>query len=296
MLTIAYIGNGKSTNRYHLPFAQTRADFRVKTIYSRGASVWPRVDGVGYVNDLNAVWDDPEIDLVVVCTHTDTHAQFAREALARGKHVLVEKPFTLTPEEARELFALAERRGLFLACYQNRRFDSDFLTTQMVVASGVLGDLLEVEMHYDYYRPEVPTHRVPEFSVASSFLYGHGVHTVDQVLSWFGHPGRGALRRRQLPRVGADERLLRPGSVLWAAEGVGEVQLLPGQGPAQLCRVRDEGDVRQAHQGPAGGAPQGLLPSRPARLRGGPARALRHPDLLRRPGGLPRGEGGLRGR
>ena len=45
--------------RYHLPFAQTRADFRVKTIYSRGASAWPRVDGVGYVNDLTAVWDDP---------------------------------------------------------------------------------------------------------------------------------------------------------------------------------------------------------------------------------------------
>jgi predicted dehydrogenase len=199
MLTIAYIGNGKSANRYHLPFVLTRAEsFRVKSIYSRSSPVWPRLEGVEYVDDISRVWDDPEVDLVVVCTHTDSHAQFAREALARGKHVLVEKPFTQTPEEARELFALAERRGLLLQCYQNRRFDSDFLTTQKVVASGVLGDLLEVEMHYDYYRPEVPTHQVPEFSVGWSFLYGHGVHTVDQVLSWFGPPDEVRYDVRQL--------------------------------------------------------------------------------------------------
>lgn len=198
MLTIAYIGNGKSTNRYHLPFVLTRKNFRVRSIYSRGGSAWPRVDGVEYLDEITRVWDDPQVDLVVVCTHTDTHAQFAREALERGKHVLVEKPFTQSPAEARELFDLAERRGLFLACYQNRRFDSDFLTTQKVVASGVLGDLLEVEMHYDYYRPEVPTHQVPEFSAAASFLYGHGVHTVDQVLSWFGHPDEVRYDVRQL--------------------------------------------------------------------------------------------------
>ena len=224
MLTIAYIGNGKSANRYHLPFVLTRAEsFRVKSIYSRSSPVWPRLEGVEYVDDISRVWDDPEVDLVVVCTHTDTHAQFAREALARGKHVLVEKPFTQTPEEARELFALAERRGLLLQCYQNRRFDSDFLTTQKVVASGVLGDLLEVEMHYDYYRPEVPTHQVPEFSVGWSFLYGHGVHTVDQVLSWFGHPDEVRDDVRQLLGPGRMNDYFRPGPVLRAVEGVGEV-------------------------------------------------------------------------
>ena len=82
--------------------------------------------------------------------------------------------------------------------YQNRRFDSDFLTVQQVIASGVLGDLLEIEMHYDYYRPEVshgfPLSTEPGFS----FLFGHGVHTIDQALSLFGSPDRIHYDVRQL--------------------------------------------------------------------------------------------------
>lgn len=198
MLRVAYIGNGKSTNRYHLPYVLTRDDFRVTSIYQRGASAWPRLEGVRYVNDVEAVLGDRDIDLVVICTHLDSHGRFARAALDRGKHVLVEKPFTQTPEEARELFALAAERGLFLQSYQNRRFDSDFLTVRRIIDSGVLGDLLEMEMHFDYYRPEVPTREVPEFSVPGSFLYGHGVHTVDQVLSCFGSPGEVRYDVRQL--------------------------------------------------------------------------------------------------
>ncbi len=187
MLTIAYIGNGKSTNRYHLPFVLTRDAFRVTTIHARSTPTWPRVPGVAYVSDLDAIWDDPAVDLVAICTPMDSHVALTREALDHGKHVLVEKPFCATPDEARGLFDLAARRGLFLQCYQNRRFDSDFLTTQRVIDSGVLGDLFEVQLAFDYYRPEVPS-REPRFSVGSAFLYGHGVHTVDQVLSRFGSP------------------------------------------------------------------------------------------------------------
>jgi len=199
MLTIAYIGNGKSTNRYHLPFVLTRETFRVKTIYSRAdTSPWPAIEGVTYVQDIEAIWDDPEIQLVVVCTPSDSHVPYARAALEHGKHVLVEKPFAATAREARELFALAADRGLFLQCYQNRRFDSDFLTVQRVIENGVLGDLLEVEMHYDYFRPEVPTRLVPTFSADHSYLFGHGVHTVDQVLSYFGSPHEVRYDVRQL--------------------------------------------------------------------------------------------------
>src|SRR5699024_8906268 len=84
-----------------------------------------------------------------------------------------------------------KEKGLFIQAYQNRRFDSDFLTVQKVIESGKLGDLLELEMHFDYYRPEVPE----QFEAADgklqpidTFLYAHGTHTVDQVLSYFGNP------------------------------------------------------------------------------------------------------------
>lgn len=76
---------------------------------------------------------------------------------------------------------------MIVECYQNRRFDSDFLTVQKVIESGKLGDLLELEMHFDYYRPEVPE-SVHEFSTINSYLYGHGCHTLDQVISYFGKP------------------------------------------------------------------------------------------------------------
>ncbi len=198
MLTIAYIGNGKSANRYHLPYVLTRPEtFRVSTIYAPAPSPWTPIDGVAYVDDVQAVWDDPAIDLVVICTPHDTHVELARTALEHGKHALVEKPFAPTAAEARELFALAAQKGLFLQCYQNRRFDSDFLTVQKVIESGVLGDLLEVEMHFDYDRPEVPT-QVTHFDPDWSYLYGHGVHTVDQVLSCFGSPERITSDVRQL--------------------------------------------------------------------------------------------------
>ncbi|WP_437614861.1 Gfo/Idh/MocA family oxidoreductase [Erwinia sp. V71] len=84
-----------------------------------------------------------------------------------------------------------------LQCYQNRRFDSDFLTTQKVIESGVLGELLELEMHYDYYRPSVPE-SAQEFSRINSYLYGHGCHTLDQVISYFGKPDQVHYDVRQL--------------------------------------------------------------------------------------------------
>lgn len=197
MLTIAYIGNGKSTNRYHLPFVQKVKDIRVKAIYSRSASPWQPVEGITYTDKIEDLLSDPEIQLIVLSVPAKVHYQLAKDCLTAGKHVLVEKPFTETAEEARELFALAKEKGLFIQAYQNRRFDSDFLTTQKVIQSGVLGELLEVEMHYNYFRPEVPE-SVEDFSLDTSYLYGHACHTIDQVLSFFGRPDHIHYDVRQL--------------------------------------------------------------------------------------------------
>lgn len=198
MLTIAYIGNGKSTNRYHLPFATQVEGITVKTIYNRSLKdTWQRLAGVTYTTDLQAVLQDPQIQLVVVATPAHTHVDFATACLNHGKHVLVEKPFCRTAKEAEELFELAKAKNLLLQCYQNRRFDSDFLTTQAVIERGVLGTILEVEMHFDYYRPEIPEANTG-FSALDSFLYGHGCHTLDQALSYFGQPERVHYDVRQL--------------------------------------------------------------------------------------------------
>lgn len=198
MLTIAYIGNGKSTNRYHLPFSTQLSDkIRIKTIYSRsGKSDWTPIEGVQYTTNIDDIYNDPEIQLVVVTTPSSSHYPLAKKGLLRGKNMLVEKPFTETVEQAQELFTLANEKNLFVQSYQNRRYDSDFLTVQKVIESNKLGDLLELEMHFDYFRPEVPENST--YSRIDSFLYGHACHTLDQVISYFGEPDEVYSDVRQL--------------------------------------------------------------------------------------------------
>lgn len=199
MLTIGYIGNGKSTNRYHLPFSLNRENIHVKTIYARSLhkTEWETQPGIVYTDDLQELLLDEDIQLIVVCTHTDSHYSYAKAALDHGKHVLVEKPFMLTKEEAAFIFQYAKGKNLLIQCYQNRRYDSDFLTVKKVIESGKLGDLLEVEMHYDYFRPAIPE-KTSSFSAHNSFLYGHGVHTIDQAISYFGKPDDITYDVRQL--------------------------------------------------------------------------------------------------
>ncbi|MFP7492973.1 oxidoreductase [Terribacillus saccharophilus] len=199
MLTIGYIGNGKSTNRYHLPFVLQRDNIKVKTIYRRnpGRDSWNKIAGVHYTSDLNELLNDKDIQLIVICTKHDSHYEYAKQVLEHNKHCLVEKPFMETSEQAKEIFALAKDKGLLVQAYQNRRFDSDFLTVQKVIEEGKLGDLLEVEMHYDYYRPDVPE-STDSFDSAESYLYGHGCHTLDQVISYFGRPDHIHYDVRQL--------------------------------------------------------------------------------------------------
>ncbi len=199
-LVLGYIGNGKSANRYHLPFVLKREDkFVVKTIFDIQIrhDIWNEIEGVTYTNNVDDVLNDPEIDMVVICTTHHYHYNYAKMVLEAGKHCLVEKPFMENSEEAREIFELASSKGLFVSAYQNRRYDSDFLTVQKVIESGKLGDLLELEMHFDYFRPEVPE-SVHEFDAAHSYLYGHGCHTLDQVISYFGKPDHIHYDVRQL--------------------------------------------------------------------------------------------------
>lgn len=199
-LTIGYIGNGKSANRYHLPFVlQRKEKIKVKTIFSpdHANNVWSELEGVTYTEELDSLLNDADITLIVICTPASTHYELALKVLNAGKHCLVEKPFTQTSAEAKELFELAKSKNLILQCYQNRRFDSDFLTVQKVIESGKLGDLLEVEMHYDYYRPYIPEN-CHIYKQPDSYLYGHGCHTIDQVLSYFGTPDNIHYDVRQL--------------------------------------------------------------------------------------------------
>ena len=203
-LVIAHIGNGKSTNRYHLPFSMNRPEkIKIKAIYQRTLrpTGWEKINGVDYTDDLEKIFGDPEIDVVVVNTPSEAHYSMAKKVLLAGKHCVVEKPFATNVEDAADLFKTAKEKGVTVQCYQNRRFDSDFLTAQKVIESGKLGKVFEVCMHYDYYRAEVPE-KEKTFNRDHAFLYTHACHTVDQVLAYFGNPQKVNADVRQLLGAG----------------------------------------------------------------------------------------------
>lgn len=202
VINIGFIGNGKGTNRYHAPFSLAMPNkFCIKTIQARHISheAWASIPGVEYTTDMDAMLHDPAIDVIEISTPHHTHYALTKAALMAGKHVVCDKAFVETVAEAEELFALANEKGVTVQCYQNRRFDSDYLTAKMVVESGKLGRIHEVVTHYDYYRPEmVEQMRNGTYDRLMGITYGHSCHSVDQLIAWFGIPDRYHAEARQI--------------------------------------------------------------------------------------------------
>ena len=105
--------------------------------------------------------------------------------------VVVEKPFTPTSAEAQELVDLAKARNRVLTVYQNRRWDSDFLTLKKLIDDGTLGRIVEFETHFDRHRPEAPTGTwKAEHAPGTGAVYDLGTHLMDQIVHLFGMPER----------------------------------------------------------------------------------------------------------
>ena len=121
------------------------------------------------------------IEAVAISTPAHTHSELTDAALGRGLAVVCDKPFSLDAASAARTVALAEDRGLVLSPYQNRRWDSDFLTMQALAASGRLGELIRFESRFERYAPE----RGPS-AAGGGTLLDFGSHLVDQALVLLG--------------------------------------------------------------------------------------------------------------
>lgn len=140
---------------------------------------------------------DTSIQLVVVATPSHMHFEVAEQCLREQRHVVIDKPFTLTSQEAATLIEMARERKLLLSAYQNRRWDGDFVTVQKIVAGGDLGRLVSYESHFDRFRPQ-PRHNVWRESggPGSGILFDLGTHLIDQATTLFGTPDRVAANVR----------------------------------------------------------------------------------------------------
>ena len=188
-ILIGLAGYGTSGSIFHAPLIGSVPRLRLAAVMtSRREKAARELPGARIVATLDELLNAPGIDLIVVATPTGVHYETARAALLAGKHVVVDKPITTTVAEADDLIALARDRNLLLSVYQNRRWDSDFLTVRKIIASGVLGTIFSYEAHYDRFRPAMKGGWREENLAGSGILYDLGSHLIDQALQLFGMP------------------------------------------------------------------------------------------------------------
>ena len=187
------IGFGIAGKVFHAPFVGTMEQFELVKI-STGNKISQdyireQYPAVIITSNHKEIINDPNIELVIIGTPNEYHFTYAKEALVAGKHVIVEKPFTITSEEASELIEIGKRCGKILTVHQNRRYDSDFLTLKKLLDSKLLGNVVEYEAHFDRYRPQLKDHAWREEAIpGAGILYDLGAHLIDQALILFGLP------------------------------------------------------------------------------------------------------------
>ncbi|MFB2583128.1 Gfo/Idh/MocA family oxidoreductase [Herbiconiux sp. P15] len=192
-LRTAVIGFGLGGRVFHAPLLAADPAFELAAIVTRdagrAAEATERYGEGVVVADADALFARAdELDLVVVTTPNETHAELANRALDAGLHVVVDKPFALTAAEALEVVAHAERVGKAVTVYQNRRFDGDFLTVEAVLADGALGEVRQFESAFEFHRPERGTKGKDLVSAAEGggILWDLGPHLIDQAVRLFG--------------------------------------------------------------------------------------------------------------
>src|SRR5262249_34483442 len=148
----------------------------------RSQSVAAAYPSVRVEPDPLAATQQGDVDLVVVATPNDTHVPLAEAALRGGKHVVVDKPFTITLAQARELAAASVHAERILSVFQNRRWDSDFLGIARELAGGWIGEVVEFRSEMSRYRPEIRDRWRERAGPGSGVWYDLGPHLIDQAL------------------------------------------------------------------------------------------------------------------
>ncbi len=181
---------GMSGLVFHGPLLKVNKGFDVVSILERTKNISEKMfPNANIVRTYNEILENPAIELVVVNTPDQFHFEMVKQALQRGKHVVVEKPITQKSGEAEELIKLANEMGLVFTVFQNRRWDGDFRTVQKVLTEKKLGRVVEFESHYDRYRTAItPNTWKEEADEFGGVLYNLGSHMVDQVYVLFGKP------------------------------------------------------------------------------------------------------------
>lgn len=184
------VGYGYAGKTFHAPLLRSTTGLQLTHVASSQAAQVKQQLGadVTVLADYTAAVQLVDIDLVVIASPNDSHAPLAELALRAGKHVVVDKPFALSYQEATALTALATEQKLLLSVFHNRRFDADFLSLQHLLNSGQLGQVAHLESRFDRFRPQVRQRWREQAGPGAGLWFDLGPHLLDQSLVLFGLP------------------------------------------------------------------------------------------------------------
>ncbi len=183
------IGYGAAGATFHAPLIEVEPRLRLARIASsRRSDIACAFPDTQIDASPQALIESADVDLVVIATPNETHYPLALAALRAGKHVVIDKPFAVTVTDAQNLVAEAEKRGLKLSVFQNRRWDGDFLTIADLIHRNVLGPINYFESHFDRFRPAIKQGWREQAKPGSGVFVDLGAHLIDQALQLFGLP------------------------------------------------------------------------------------------------------------
>lgn len=217
---VGLVGYGMSGSALHAPLITAEPGLQLRAaVTSNPERVHRDLPSLAVVPSLARLLDDPGIELVVVAAPNAAHHELVRTALDAGRHVVVDKPFTVTSAEADDLIRLATERDRRLTVFQQRRWDADFLTVRRCVDEGLVGLVNTYVTHYDRFNPEPAGRWTDRDRPGAGVLYDLGSHLIDQALCLFGTP----------ETVWADLQVQRP-----AGSAVDYAHLALGYGPLRV--------------------------------------------------------------
>jgi predicted dehydrogenase len=188
-IQVGLVGYGYASMTFHAPLIKATEGMTLAAVSSSKPEMVKSQQPQARVHPTpEALFADPAIELVVIATPNDSHHPLAKQALEQGKHVVIDKPFTIDAAQARDLIDTARHCNRLLSVFHNRRWDGDFLTVRQLVEQGTLGRLTHFESHFDRYRPLVQTRWREAGGPGSGLWYDLGVHLADQAMQLFGMP------------------------------------------------------------------------------------------------------------
>lgn len=190
---IGMVGYGLAGRLFHAPYIDAVDGLQIRAIATshpeRRAQAESEHPDAAIVGSVDALVEHPDVEVVVVVTPNRSHAPIGTQALAAGRHVVVDKPIAMTTAEAEALIEAGERAGRILSVYQNRRWDGDFQTVRSLIDAGALGAIDCLEARFERWSAVGSAWRETAEEAGGPHR-DLGAHLVDQSLVLFGDPLR----------------------------------------------------------------------------------------------------------